>query len=98
MHRILISRLLNSCILSLPRFLLHILLFLLLPCSLLVLIYIDYIILIIEISGIKRGLPGNGSETMFVPATNMVGEMFGVFVIRCTSRIEGDVTVAYMID
>jgi hypothetical protein len=35
---------------------------------------------------------------MFVPATDKVGEMFGVFVIRCTSRIEGDVTVAYMID
>jgi hypothetical protein len=51
MHRILISRLLNSCILSLPRFLLHILLSLLLPCSLLVSIYIDCIILIIEISG-----------------------------------------------
>jgi hypothetical protein len=27
---------------------------------------------------------------MFGSATNTVGEMFGVFVIRCTSRIEGD--------
>ncbi len=35
-----------------------------------------------------RGLPGNGSESVFVPATDTVGEMFGVFFIRCTSRIE----------
>jgi hypothetical protein len=29
-------------------------------------------------------------EYVFVPVTNTVGEMFGVFVIRRTSRIKGD--------
>jgi hypothetical protein len=35
---------------------------------------------------------------MFRPATDTVVEMFGVSVIRLTSRIKQDVTVAYMID
>jgi hypothetical protein len=40
----------------------------------------------------------NDSESLFLPATDTVVEMFGVSVIRRTSRIKGDVTVAYTID
>jgi len=35
---------------------------------------------------------------MVAPVTNTVDEMFRVFVIRCTSRIEEDITVVHMID